>query len=235
MSQIEETQIEFWGKNPNALFAPEHILEFFPVPNMLYEQKLNAVTRTVLILCIIFYAILRSWRVVIIGILTILAIWAIYYSQINGKKKVRFTDQEGFTTSAAEEFVKNHLLPTNIFGDATETNPLQNVMLTDYDSPTDKKPAPASYTQEGQEKIMEETKKMINEAHPGQPELTKTLYQGLGDNLEFEQSMRPFYSTPNTMIPNDQTAFAEFCYGDMVSCKEGNPFACARNLARHTN
>ena len=76
---------------------------------------------------------------------------------------------------------------------------------------------------------------MIDDAHPGQSKITDKLYQSLGDNLAFEQSMRPFYSTPSTTIPNDQGAFADFCYGSMVSCKEGNPFACARNLARHTN
>jgi type III restriction enzyme len=47
--------------------------------------------------------------------------------------------------------------------------------------------------------------------------------------------MRPFYSNPGTTIPNDQGAFADFCYGSMISCKEGNAFACARNLSRHTN
>ena len=48
--------------------------------------------------------------------------------------------------------------------------------------------------------------------------------------------MRPFYSTANTTIPNDQGAFADFCYGSMVSCKEGNPFACTKQMAsRHTN
>jgi hypothetical protein len=51
----------------------------------------------------------------------------------------------------------------------------------------------------------------------------------------FEQSLMPFNSNPNTTIPNDQQAFAEFCYGSMISCKEGNQFACARNLSRHTN
>jgi hypothetical protein len=36
-------------------------------------------------------------------------------------------------------------------------------------------------------------------------------------------------------IPNDQGAFAEFCYGSMISCKEGNNFACARNMSHYTN
>jgi hypothetical protein len=54
--------------------------------------------------------------------------------------------------------------------------------------------------------------------------------------MSFEQSMRQFYSTPSTQNPDDQQAFAEFCYGSMISCAEGNKFACARNAAamRHT-
>lgn len=45
--------------------------------------------------------------------------------------------------------------------------------------------------------------------------------------------MRQFYSTANTTIPNDQGGFAEFCYGDMISAKEGNMFASVRNNPRH--
>jgi hypothetical protein len=134
-----------------------------------------------------------------------------------------------------DDIAETNKLPTNIFGEATETNPMQNVMLSDYDTPSHKKPAPASYTTESQETILEQTKKMIDEQHPEEPKITDRLFQSLGDKLEFEQSMRPFYSTANTTIPNDQGAFADFCYGNMVSCKEGNPFACARNLARHVN
>ena len=41
--------------------------------------------------------------------------------------------------------------------------------------------------------------------------------------------MHTFYATPNTKIPNDQEGFANFCYGDMISSKEGNPLALERN------
>jgi hypothetical protein len=74
---------------------------------------------------------------------------------------------------------------------------------------------------------------MVDELHPEEPQISKKLYQSLDDNLTLEQSLRPFYSNPSTTIPNDQSSFADFCYGSMVSCKEGNAFACARNLARH--
>jgi hypothetical protein len=131
--------------------------------------------------------------------------------------------------------VKKNLLPANIFGEATEANPLQNVMITDYDEPTSKKPATAAYLPESQKNIMEQTKNMIDEINPEQPKISEKLFRSLDDNLAFEQSMRPFYSNPSTSIPNDQGAFSDFCYGGMISCKEGNPFACARNLSRHTN
>ena len=58
------------------------------------------------------------------------------------------------------------------------------------------------------------------------------LFSNLGDNFEFDQSMRNFYATANTRVNNDQRAFAEFCYGDMVSCKEGDEFACSRHNTR---
>ena len=50
--------IEFWGKNPNVLLDPSHISELFPVSDMEYEQKLNAITRTVIILTFVFYLFL---------------------------------------------------------------------------------------------------------------------------------------------------------------------------------
>jgi len=226
----EDQKIKFWGNNPNELFAPTNILELFPVSSMSYNQKLNAVSRMVIILSVIMYFILRTWRVVVIGFMTLGAIWII---QHNNKKKVRFA--EGFKNNPAEDYVENHLIPNDLFSEPTNQNPLQNVMLTDYSAPNDKKPAPPSYIPETQDEIIRNTKIMIDQVNPEQPKLSDKLFRSLEDNLVFEQSLRPFNSNPSTTIPNDQGAFAEFCYGSMVSCKEGNPFACARNLARHTN
>jgi hypothetical protein len=44
--------------------------------------------------------------------------------------------------------------------------------------------------------------------------------------------MRQFHPVANTRIPNDQDAFAKFCYGEMKSCKEGDEFACGRINSR---
>ena len=36
----------------------------------------------------------------------------------------------------------------------------------------------------------------------------------------------------NEQIPNNQKEFAEFCYGEMISAKEGNDYALIRNNPR---
>ena len=59
---------------------------------------------------------------------------------------------------------------------------------------------------------------------------TALLFKDLGDSMNFDQSMRSWYPMPNTQIPNDQKSFADFCYGDMPSCKEGSTLACSKNL-----
>ena len=61
------------------------------------------------------------------------------------------------------------------------------------------------------------------------------LFLDLGDTLSFEQSMQRFYTTANSRVANDQTAFAKFCYGDMPSCKEGNGLQCLKDNPRWIN
>lgn len=233
---IKRKYILFWGNDPNALLDPVSILEFFPISPMTYNQKLNAISRLVIILTVLFYFILRTVRVFIISILTLGAIWFIHHthSDQQNTKKVRFA--EGFNTDVANEYFEDKWLPDDVFAETTKENPFQNVLMTDYEVAGMKKPAQAAFSQSVQENVIEHAKSMIDSINPEQPKISEKLFRSLEDNLAFEQSMRPFYSTAATTIPNDQDSFADFCYGSMVSCKEGNSFACARQLAsRHTN
>jgi len=52
------------------------------------------------------------------------------------------------------------------------------------------------------------------------------LFEDLGDNNDLEDSMHNWYATANTQIPNDQHAFAKFCYGDTAYCKD-KPCLCS--------
>jgi len=237
----EKDEVHFWGENPNVLLFKDHMFEFFPVEDMTYNQKLNAITRTVLVLIVLFFAYSGSLRIVVIGIVTVLAIYVLHYFHEKEKvkvdsKRLAQTLKESFGNPAEDYMRENSIdIPRDLYDEPDPSNPFGNVLVTDYDYNPDKKPAPPSGNTVVQDKIFNEAKRMVQEANPDHPDIADKLFNDMGSNFEFEQSLRPFHSNPNTVIPNDQTAFAEFCYGSMISCKEGNEFACARNMSRHTN
>jgi hypothetical protein len=109
-------------------------------------------------------------------------------------------------------------------------------LITDVTGNPHKKPAPPAYNEQVNKTILEAAKEAVINANPDQQDISEKLFKDLGEQLTFEQSMRQFYTNPATLTPDDQQAFAEFCYGGMISCAEGNKFACARNAAamRHT-
>ena len=232
--------IPFWGENPNVLFMPKYLMEFFPVEDMTYEQKLNAITRSVIILTLLLFVFFGS-RHLVIGIINIAAIYILHFyhdkeKQKKDSKKVIEDVKENFSDQAIDALIKEgETIPNNLFTEPESSNPFNNVLMTDYDYNPNKKPAPPAFNMNVNDKILENAKKLVSEANPDQPDISNKLFKDLGDQYVFEQSLRPFSSNPSTTIPNDQQAFSEFCYGSMISCKEGNNFACARNLSRHTN
>jgi len=221
-------EIPFWSENTNILFNKDYILEFFPTDDMTFSQKLNAISRTIILLTIISYVYSQQFRILIISIITMAAIYFLHLYRTQEKKKI-----EQFENPALE--VLKDFNTTGIFDTPTSKNPLSNVLLPDIDFNPDKKPAPPTSSENTKSAILESAKQLVADANPGQLDIVEKLFTDLGDKLVFEQSMQQFVSNPATTIPNDQTAFAEFCYGNMISCKEGNDFACARNLDRHTN
>ena len=237
-----ENDVPFWATNPNILFDNKYLMEFFPVKEMSYNQKLNAITRTVIILSLLTFFTSGNIRVIVVSVITLFAIFILHYYHMkekNGKKKstlLKDTIKEGFANPAMDYLESENIkVPDGVFDEPTPENPFSNVMMTDYDYNPDKKPAPPAFTKNVNEQILEDAKQLVVQSNPGQPDIADKLFKDLGEQYVFEQSLRPFSSNPSTTIPNDQQAFAEFCYGSMVSCKEGNHMACARNLTRHTN
>jgi hypothetical protein len=222
---IEKEYIPFWAENPNVLFQPAYILEFFPVDTMTYNQKLNAISRTILILAIVGFIISRSPSILLVTLVTLGAIVLLQRYQ---------TQKESFENNPIKDYVqKNGGINSAVFDKPTAGNPFSNVLIPDYDYHPHKKPAPPAYNDNTAANILQQAKNLVIQANPDQPDIADKLFHDLGDELVFEQSMRPFMSNPATTIPNDQEAFSNFCYGSMVSCKEGNSFACARNMERH--
>lgn len=241
--EIDDANIQkptqFWLENPNIIF---HSFDFFPSDEMSYTEKLNAISRMVIVLTCIMYYITKEFRIMIIGLMTIGTIYLVYSyynrKEVLGNKKNVLKDEyhelEGFNSPAIDSLGKQKIqIPTDVFTKPNSSNPFSNVLVSDYEYNPAKKPAPPSYNNTVNDSILEQAKKVVRELNPDNPEITDKLFTSLGEQYVFEQSLRPFYTTANSTIPNDQEAFAEFCYGSMISCKEGNQFACARNLARY--
>ena len=246
-SQQNNTNIPFWAENPNVLLNGSYITEFFPSNDMTYNQKLNAITRTVIVLSLVFFFWQKNVRSLSFGILSIFAIYLVHHyqdlekSKTEKKKKEAFAGLDGQTekTSPALAVMDSDLAnvsPLEVFDTPTAQNPFSNVLITDVNGNPTKKPAPPAYNDQINQNILAAAKDAVVQANPDQPDISDKLFKDLGEQLTFEQSMRQFYSNPATTTPDDQKAFAEFCYGGMISCAEGNKFACARNAAatRHT-
>ena len=110
-----------------------------------------------------------------------------------------------------------------------ENNPLMNVLLPEIQYDPERKPAAPAFNEEIEKDINQKTIDFVGEQFDNDERIKKLLFADLADNMEFSFSMRNFNANPATTIPNDQGAFAQFCYGDMISCKEGNALACERN------
>jgi hypothetical protein len=229
--------VPFWSENPNVLFEGKYITEFFPVDLMTYNQKLNAISRTVILITILGFIINRRFRILMIGAVTLFAIFLLhYYRTKECDKKVAIKNHvEPFQNPALEVLKGYPIDAVETFDKPSDSNPFSNVLLPDYDYNPNKKPAPPAFNENVSVSILDQAKNLVIGQNPGQPDIADKLFKDLGEQFVFEQSLRPFSSNPATTIPNDQAGFVDFCYGSMVSCKEGNLFACARNLDRHTN
>jgi hypothetical protein len=229
----KNSNIPFWTENPNILFDAKYIFEFFPTNTMTYTQKLNTVTRVILIISIFLFVYSKNIWVIIVGAITIFSIYLYYKNTIYQDKLFN----EGYD-NPAQVLIKQkstNIPQTNeIFSSPNTKNPFNNVMVTDYEYNTLKKPAPPSTNEITKIAILDKAKDLVKEQNPGQPDITEKLFKDLNEELNFEQSLRPFHSMANTTIPNDQAGFAEFCYGSLISCKEGNLFACAKNNSHYT-
>jgi DNA-binding transcriptional regulator of glucitol operon len=228
---------QFWINDPTILFDKEYIFELWPTSNMSYEEKLNTISRLVILVTIIGFMILRSTRILIVGILTLAAIVVLNKQYNRFKKGTKDMLNEGFSvqgnevTGLFDKKVKTITNPVTLetvvsaeFKEGNKKNPFSNVLLTDIMDDPDRKAAPPSFNPQIEEDITKNVKKAVQYMNPGINNTNKQLYGDLWNNFELDQSNRLFYSTANTRVTNDQGAFAEFLYNDLkYSGKESTP------------
>jgi hypothetical protein len=219
--------------------------------------KLNAITRFVILATILGFLLTSAFSMFILGAITLGIIVMIYNFVYKGKAgvttekaKQKLKTKEGFANNIEKpEFYE---LLRDDFTAPTPQNPLMNPLLPEIMDDPHRRNAAPSFNPAVESDINESTKIFVsgsidtnasNRIYNGMnvpsissnhtPEETYgKLFGTLGDNAIFDSSMRNFHPMSNTRIPNDQDAFAKFCYGEMKSCKEGDEFACGRINSR---
>jgi hypothetical protein len=215
----------FWLQNPNILFKSDEISHIWPSADMSFEAKLNSITRLVILLTLLGYLLTKNSKIILSGLVTLAAIILLY--KLKYKKNIK----EGFTKAELYTILKDDFTEPSI------ANPAMNVLLTEIDDNPLRKEAAPAFNPIVEEDMNKKTKQFIVKNF-NDPAIEERLFNDLGDNFTFDQSMRAFNPMPSTTIPNDQTAFTEYCYGDMIACRdiEGNELACVRNAPpRWTN
>jgi len=204
---------QFWLNNPSVLLKNKYIFDIWPLPRMSKEEKLNAITRIVIILSILGYLITNSNNFIIICALMI-SIILLFYNLTK-----RQIDREAFTTNYTE-VEPSHMSKTSEKTAPSIKNPLMNVLSDEYSTNPTRPPA-LDHDIQSEPKINAAAKLAIKKNlnnDKGFPD----LFRDLGDKLEFDQSMRSFYVNPNTQIPSDQDEYLKFLYGNLPSSKNVN-------------
>ena len=194
-------ETKFWLNDFTILFKKNKLLEIWPYKNMSYESQLNAITRFIILVSLLGYVLMGNYIIVLFGIILILSIIVIY--KFHKKAKI--------------ETMKNNIAPS--CGDFKDVNnPLDNVLMTDYKYNVNKPEVKKNYGSNEEELINQKVKQFIMSNNRDNKDIHKT-FENLGNELEFEKSMRQFYINPSTTIPNSQDDFLKYCYKSLHSEK----------------
>lgn len=188
--------MEFWIDNPKILFNANHIHEIWIYKNMSLNEKLNAMTRLIILLSLLGFIFLNRSVFLVIGLILISLI-VIFFK----KDKL----MEGMSNPQTHP-----ILPTN---------PLNNVLMTDYKENPNLKPSHPTYGNLVENSINTSALSSIMLQNSDNKDIQKG-FSTTRDQLEFEQSMRPFFTQPiNSVDQSEYGDFVKFIAGTMQSDK----------------
>ena len=206
----------FWYNDPTILFSQDSITEIFPSKRFDILRKLNAIVRLSIFYTIIMYLLRKEQKYLIIPLIVMGITWIVWYKQEDIHNDAVLKES---MSDNIDDLVKINDLSTECRVPDKE-NPFMNPTLADYgsDKPSPPKSCP-SYNNKGVQRRVEE---LFNE----------DLYRDANDIFGKNNSQRQFYTVPGNQVPNDQGAFAQWCYGTPPTCKEGNQLACLTGMGR---
>ena len=188
--------MNFWGDNPTLLFDSRYIQEIWIYDGMDRNQSLNALSRLIIVLSVLGFACFNRVLFLVIGGILLGSIILFHKSQ-----------KENFETDLVD------------YQRIDQSNPMNNVLMNDYKYNPMKQPDPKDYSEQKEKSINEKTKQFILQENKGNAQIGD-LFKNQGDQFQFEQSLRPFYTNPVTTVDQSEYKdFLKYCYGVLPSDK----------------
>lgn len=205
----------FWTEDPTILFNSKYILQIYPNEDMDTNESLNALSRFIIGVTFFGYVFLKHYLILILGAV-LLGMVVLFQSK-----------KEGYVSPLSPAPIDTYLSPIN---------PLGNTLMHEYTHHPTKQSTieknvvkpdstygktlsyETTYNPAIEKTIHEKTKEFIFKNNSDNKDI-QDIFKDDIDNLEFEHQMRPFYTTANTTIPNDQNGFLAYCYGILPSDK----------------
>lgn len=193
--KVKVVYMEFWIDQPKILFNVDHIHEIWIYSDMTLNEKLNAMTRLILLLSLLGFVFLNRSIFLVIGLILV-ALIVIFYK-------------------------KDDLLEgmTNPIQPIQPSNPMNNVLMTDYTDNPNLKPNHPVYSNEVENAINTSALSSILLQNKENKDIGNG-FSSSRDQMEFEQSMRPFFTQPvNSVDQAEYGDFMKFITGTMPSQK----------------
>lgn len=182
------------------------MINFLPLINMSFRDKLLAIVNLILFLSIIFTLLFRNVVFILLGIIFLIFIFYIYL--YNEKIKIETNEKLSNRNLA--------LIDNKICVKPSIENPFMNPTIIDYTNNNNNIKA-CSYDKE----IIYSNVNTF---------FKKNVYKDINDIYERNFSERQYYTVPSTTIPNDRKSYENWLYYRDKTCKENNGKQCYNNI-----
>lgn len=196
-----------WYRDPAGFMRDANVMHFIPTKDDPLPEQLNAIMRFAIYFTIVLLVAKRDINLLFIVIVVAAATYVIHESHLSDVRQKNETMEH--LKLAQERDGELCVRPT-------KDNPFMNVTPVDL-AEFPNRPKACNVRNKQVQNAMED-KYAFN------------LFRDVDDVFGRKTMSRQFYTMPNTTIPNDQTAFAEWLYKTGPTCKEGNGLQCVRNM-----
>lgn len=201
---------KIWFQDPKGFIGPSNYDRFFPSKEMSFAEQLNSLMRFSLYFSLLVFLVRKETNIFFVPIFMAGFTYMLFSVDTKNKQRERFYIKD--------KGLQQDIHTRELCAAPSKDNPFMNVLISDYALNPQRKRA-CSIT-EG--KTKGKVKKLFE----------NNLYRDVSDIYNKNASDRNFYTTPITTIPNDQNAFAQYCYGTAKTCKQGNGNKCYQNTYR---